>query len=141
VSCLTTTFDTVNAVTADFAPRTPAHIAAAALLGAEAIVVGLAAALYVVFAVVGDSESVAVSIGIAVVMALAAFGLGFLARGLWRARRWAVSPAITWQVLQGFVAAYAISIGSIGLGAAALALAVFALVALVLIARRGPSGE
>jgi len=135
VSCLTSRFDTVNAVAPEIASRTPALVVAAVVLGAEAGTVALVAVLYVIFAIVGDANSTAMSVGIAVVAALAAVGLGVLCRGLWHARRWAVSPAITWQVLQGFVAAYGISIGSVVPGTLALALAVVALVPLVLIAR------
>jgi len=95
----------------------------------------LAAVLYVTFGFVGDGDSVGLSFALAAVAALAAVGLGLLTRGVWRARRWAVTPSITWQVLQGFVAAYVISIGGVVPGAVALALAVVGLVALALVSR------
>ena len=135
MSWLTNGFATVNAVTADFAPRSPAHVVAAAVLGIEAGTMALAAVLYVTFGIIGDTGSAGLSFGIAAIAALAALGLGALARGLSRARRWAVTPSITWQVLQGFVAAYVISIGDVAPGAVALALAIVGLVALALVSR------
>ena len=99
----------------------------------------LATVLYVTFGIVGDGGSAGLSFAIAAIAALAAVGLGFLARGLWRARRWAVSPSITWQVLQGFVGAFAVSVGAVAPGIAAVALAVVGVVALVILARADAS--
>ncbi len=140
--CLTIVLATVNAVTARFAPRRTARILASAVLGLESAATALAALSYIAMGIVGDAGGRGVSFGLAVVFGLAAVGLGLLARGLWRARRWAVSPAITWQVLQGFVGAFAISAGSgnIVFGAAAVALAATGLVALALISRSAASG-
>ena len=139
MSCLTSAFDTVNAVTGRFAPVGGARTAAALTLGVEGVLIGLAALAYVALGAVGDAESRALSFGVAGLAAVAAFGLLALARGLWRARRWATSPAITWQVLQGFVGAYALSAGGRVLGGVALALAVVGVVALVLVSRQEAS--
>ena len=139
MSCLTSAFATVNAVTGDFAPRGGARILAAFVLGAEGAVLGLAALAYSALGVVGDADGRELSFGVAALTALAAVGLLLLARGLWNARRWATSPALTWQVLQGFVAAYAISVGSAVPGAVAIALAVVGAVSIVLVSREQAS--
>ena len=141
--CLTIVFDSVNAVTVRFAPRPIASIVAAAVLGLECAAVVVAALAYIAIGIVGDAAGRGFSFGLSAVAAIAAVGLGFLARGLWQARRWAVSPAITWQVLQGFVGAYVISAGAgnVAFGVVALALAVVALVALVALSRSAASGR
>ena len=139
MSCLTSAFATVNAVTGDFAPRGGARILAALVLGAEGAVLGLAALAYGVLGVVGDADTRDLSFGVAALTALASIGLLFLARGLWSARRWATSPAITWQVLQGLVGAYAISTPGAVPGAVALGLAVVGAVSLVLVSREEAS--
>ena len=90
---------------------------------------------YVTFGVVSDADSRGLSLGLAAIAGLAAGALGALARGVWNARRWATSPALTWQVLQGFVGAYAIYTGDAAVGAAASALAISGGVALVLVTR------
>lgn len=60
-------------------------------------------------------------------------GLGFAAVGLWRGRRWARSPVMTWQLLQGAVAVSQLGSGS-AVGAAAVgALAVAAVAAVLLV--------
>jgi len=122
-------------VTADFAPRTAPRVAATAVVGLEAAVLAIAAVLYAVFAIVGDAESRGLSLGLAALAALAAVGLGFLARGLWHARRWAVSPSITWQVLQGFVGAFAIGADAVVAGVIAVVLAIVGAGALFMLAR------
>lgn len=138
--CLTSRFATVNAVTADFAPRRAANGVAAVVLAIESGFAALSAVLYVVFALVKDTTGPP-PLALAAVAAIAAVGLGLLARGLWQARRWAVSPSITWQVLQGFVGAYAISTGAVVEGSAALALAVVGVAALAVIARTDASAS
>ena len=131
----------LNAVNVRFAPRSPARVVAVAVVGIEAAFVALAAVLYVVFAIVGDSDARGLSLGVAALAALAAIGLGLLARGLAQARRWAVSPSITWQVLQGFVGAFAVSVGTVVPGIASIALAVIGCVSLVLLARADASAD
>ena len=138
MSCLTVAFDTFNAVTRYFAP---ARIAAAIVLGVEAAVLGVGGALYLALGVVGEAGERELSLGMAVLAAVAAVGLGFLSRGLAQARRWALSPSITWQVLQGFVGAYALTAGSPVIGGIALGLALVGIVPLVLIARSVSGGE
>ena len=137
MSCLTVEFATFNAVTGYFAP---ARVVAALVVGAEAAVLGIGGALYLALGVVGEDGSRELSLGFAALAAASAVGLGLLARGLWRARRWALSPSITWQVLQGFVGAYALSSGSPIVGAVALVLAILGIVPLVVIARMASTG-
>jgi hypothetical protein len=139
VSCLTNVFATLNAVNGDFAPARSTTVVASLAVGAEAALLGLAAILYAVLWAVGEGESRSLSLGLAGVCAAAAATLGFLARAMWHARRWAVSPLITWQVLQGFAGAYAISVGEVAIGVVALGLGVVAAAALALAVRSAPS--
>jgi hypothetical protein len=126
-------------VTADFAPEFARRVAAV-VVGAEAACLTAGALLYVTFGIVGDEQDRTMSFAIGAFAALAALGLAALARGVWNSRRWALSPSITWQVLQGFVGAYAISDGSVLLGAVAVALAIAGFGALVSIARASSTG-
>jgi len=135
VSCLTIRFATFNAVTTNFAPAEAARTSAAIVVGVEAALLALGAILYVALGVVGTGSARELSLALAVMAAAGGVGLGCLARGLWRARRWAVSPALTWQVLQGFAGAYAIGAGYAVLGVVAVALAVAGAVALIVVAR------
>ena len=96
---------------------------------------GIGAILYVALGVIGDGSARELSLALAVMAAAAGVGLGYLARGLWGARRWAVSPSLTWQVLQGFVGVYAIGAGYAVLGVIAVALAVLGAVGLVVVAK------
>lgn len=136
MSCLTGLFGRFNAVTADFAPRPRAASAAAMVVALETALFGLAAVLYVVLGIAGDDAGAA-SFALAGMAALACAALVALTRGLWHGRRWAVSPAITWQVLQGFVGAYFLTASQPLVGTVALVSAAVALVALVLVARAG----
>lgn len=139
MSCLTTTFATVNAVKADFAPRGADRVVAAAVLAIESGLAVIGTALFVVAALSTNSGGAGMLLGLALLAGLAAAGLFFLARGLWQGRRWAVSPSITWQVLQGVVAAASISSARPLLGVIALAIAAIGLVALILVARSAAS--
>lgn len=124
------------------APRGAAGTVAAAVLGIECAIIALAAIAYVPLGLVDDADDAQISFALAAIGALAAAGLGLLTWGLWHARRWAVSPSITWQILQGFVGAYLVSQGEWIYGAAAVALAIVAFVALAVIARgRQSTGE
>ncbi|MCR6712714.1 MAG: hypothetical protein NVV57_08465 [Demequina sp.] len=125
-----------------FAPRSAARTVAAAVVAVECGVIALGALAYVALGIVGDDSGTQASLALAGVGALAAAGLFVLARGLWHARRWAVSPSITWQLLQGFVGAYLITAGQPAYGAAALGVAVIGLVALMALARgAGSAGQ
>ena len=135
MSCLTSAFATVNAVNGTFAPAPAVRRLAALAVGAESALLGLAAILYIVLAAVDDGDARGLSLGLAGLCAACAIGLGFLATSLLHARRWAVSPALTWQVLQGFAGAYAVTVGYAVLGWVALALAAAAGISLALIAR------
>ena len=123
----------------DFAPSRSTLVVATTVLALECAVLILGAVLYVALGLVGDTGVAQTWFGIAAMLGLAATGLGFLTRGLWRARRWALSPSITWQVLQGLVGAYLLSAGSWLIGGAVLALALIGLVPLLAIARYNAS--
>lgn len=131
-----------NAVPGQFAPRSAARTVAAAVVAVECGVIALGALAYVALGVVGDDSGTQASLALAVVGGLATAGLFLVARGLWHARRWAVSPSITWQLLQGLVGAYLITAGQPAYGAAALGVAIIGLVALMLLARgAGSAGQ
>jgi hypothetical protein len=67
-----------------------------------------------------------------VLLGLLGAGLLLVARGLLAGRRWARSPAVTWQVLLLAVAWYVVSAGHLLPGVALAAVAVVAAVAAVL---------
>jgi hypothetical protein len=135
VSCLTNVFATVNAVTGQFAPVRSARVVGGLTVGVEVALLAVAAILYTALWAVGEGPARDLSLGLAVVCAGAAIGLGLLSRALWQARRWAVSPALTWQVLQGLAGAYALANGEVIVGAVALGLALVGAVAIGLVAR------
>lgn len=124
-------------MTGYFAPARPA---AAIVLGVEAAVLAFGGAAYLALGIVGEAGARPLSLGMAALAALCAVGLGLLAKGLAGARRWALSPSITWQVLQGFVGAYALTAGSPVIGAIALGLALLGIVPLALLARSASAG-
>jgi hypothetical protein len=66
-----------------------------------------------------------------VLLALIGLGLLLVARGLLGGRRWARSPAVTWQVLLLAVAWYVVAAGHLLAGLAVAALAVVAALAAV----------
>jgi hypothetical protein len=120
-------------VQGDFAPRSSAGTVAAIVVGVEAVALAVAAIAYVALGLAGDDAGRAFTFALAAMAALAAAVLFLLARGLWLARRWAVSPAITWQVLQGFAGAVVPSHLEVTL--VAVPLAIIGLVALVVVLR------
>jgi len=122
-------------VTEEFAPAPAKRAAAAIAVGAESAVIALGAALYLVLGLVGEGDSQTLSLALAGLCALSAVALALLAKALWNARRWATSPSITWQVLQGLAGAYAISAGEVVVGIVALALALIAGAALAFVVR------
>ena len=135
MSWLTAAFATVNDVAPQNAPRSAPRVIAAIVLAFEASALAVATLAYVTLAIVDDGDSREFLVGIAILSALSAVGLGLASRGLARGRRWAVGPSLTWQVLQGFVGAWALSNGSPGLGLGLLVPAVIGGIALVLTAR------
>lgn len=102
---------------------------------------GIGGAFYLALGVVGEAGARDLSLGMALLAAVSAVGLCLLSRGIARARRWALSPSITWQVLQGFVGAYALTAGSPVIGAVALGLALAGIVPLAILARSASAGE
>jgi len=73
-----------------------------------ALLIGVAGA-YLVSIVRGTSEAPGTAAGIAGFGALLAAALLGCARALWRRRRWARGPVLTWQVLQGATAVSVLS--------------------------------
>jgi hypothetical protein len=92
--------------------RPPAPTAlrrAAAVVGLEAVAVALGAVAWLWLTLTSDPESLARALAEVVIIALAAVGLGFAARGLWRVSGWARGPVVAAQIffgLSGFVAAF-----------------------------------
>lgn len=117
----------------EFAPRGAAGFVAATVVAVEATALALAAIAYVALGLAGDDAGRAFSLALGAIAGFASAGLFLLARGLWQARRWAVSPAITWQVLQGF--AGAVVPAHLEVTLVAVPLAVVGLIALILVAR------
>ena len=74
----------------------------AALLLLEAVLLLAAVAALVIDVFAARDRTVVAAL--AAVVLLMAGGLGVCARGVARRRRWARAPAITWQLLQAFVA-------------------------------------
>lgn len=75
---------------------------------------------------------------LAVLLLVVAVGLALVARGLLAGRRWARSPAVTWQLLLVAVGGYVFAAPHRIAGAAILALAVATIVAVV---KATPSGD
>ena len=86
----------------------------------------------------GGAEVPMLSVGIAAFCALSGAGLGLVAVGLWRGRRWAVAPALTWQVLQIF-AGFSLMSSLPWLGAPMIPVAVATLVAVSALRREAQS--
>lgn len=117
-----------------------ARLIAAMVLGIETLALVIAGSAYVVYGMaLSGSDATAGSAGSAAAdgaasgdqgfaFAIAAFALGsaialaFAAWGVFHARRWAVSLAITWQVLQAAVGAYAVTLQPVA-GAVVIGLA------------------
>jgi hypothetical protein len=110
-------------------------LVASVVLWAEAAIGALGAVLWVALALVGYVGGRDDALALGVLAAVASAGLAALALGIARGRRWATSPAITWQVLQGFVGFYLLTNSYVAYGVVALALAVAGAVALVLVIR------
>ena len=96
----------------DPARRPPLLVAVVVLVALEAALLLGVAAVYAVRAVAGLADPLLVAL---VTAALAVVIGGFLllaSRGLWRGRRWARAPVVTWQLLQ-----LAVSVQAVGGGA------------------------
>lgn len=94
-----------------------------------ALLLGVAG-LYIARTVAGTGDAPVVAL---VTAALAAVIGGFLVyscRGLWRGRRWARAPVVTWQLLQLAVSVQALAGGAPWGGAVVVAVSVAVLVGL-----------
>ena len=86
------------------ARRPPALLALAALLAAEALLVWLAAAWLVFELLTATPTSLAGAVAILVLGVVAALWVSAIAWGALRARSWIRGAALTWQLVQIFVA-------------------------------------
>jgi hypothetical protein len=101
-----------------------------------ALLIGVAGA-YLVAIARGASEAPGTAAGIAGFGAVVAAALLGCARALWRGRRWARGPVLTWQVLQGATAVSALSGEQRPTALALVAVAVLGAVLLLLPSVRG----
>ncbi|MGC4175573.1 hypothetical protein [Demequina sp.] len=120
---------------AENAPRSKWWTFAFVVIVVEAALIGVLAVVNVIFVLNDFGSGVYSSWLYTVAGGIAAVGLGLLARGLLQARRWAISPAITWQILLGLSGAYLVSVGDYMYGPAALVAAIVGLVPLVQLAK------
>lgn len=84
--------------------RPPALLALAALLAAEALLVWAAAAWLVFELLTATPTSLAGAVAILVLVVVAALWVSAIAWGALRARSWIRGAALTWQLVQIFVA-------------------------------------
>ena len=83
-------------------------LAAVALLGLETALMGLFAIGYVVYALL-DSDFTGLGASLAAVAAIMAAGIGLFTWGFARRRRFALSGALTWQLMQASVGVWALA--------------------------------
>jgi hypothetical protein len=106
--------------------RPPLLVAVVAAVALEAgLLVGVAA-FYLVLALGPDADEPGAAAATAALAALIGGFLILCARGLWRGRRWARGPVVTWQLLQLAVAVPALTgpgwpVGAVLVGASLLA--------------------
>jgi hypothetical protein len=111
--------------------RPPLLLVVIAVVVLEAALLLVVAGVYVARVLSGVSGEPGVAFVTAVLAAVIGGFLVFASRGLWRGRRWARAPIVTWQLLQIAVAAPAVA-GPVWWGGAALVVAgVVVLVALL----------
>jgi hypothetical protein len=111
---------------------------AAGLVLAEAVLVLAAALVYLVELVTARATVARNVLMLVVLLGLIGGGLLVVARGLLRGRRWARSPAVTWQALLVAVAWYVVSAGRVVPG---LVVAVVAVVTAVGAVRGTPAAD
>jgi hypothetical protein len=104
----------------------PLHLTVCVLVLLEAaLFVGLGVAL-VADLVGGNTDTVGVTVFLALFALAIGALLGWCARGLWRGRRWSRSPVITWQIILLILgvssAAGGVTLVSLGLVALATAI-------------------
>ena len=94
-------------------------LAVVVLVALEATLLLGVAAVYVARTVLRVAEEPNVALVTAALAVVIGGFLGFAVLGLWRGRRWARAPVVTWQLLQLAVSAQALS-GAIEWGGAAV---------------------
>jgi hypothetical protein len=110
-------------------------LVAAIVLWIEAACAAAAAVFWVAYFFAADASGQSFVVAPTAFAVLVAAGLGAVAVGLQKARRWATSPALTWQVLQGLFGAVMAGNGYPWFGLAMLALAIAGAAALFVLAR------
>ena len=86
------------------ARRPPALLALTALLAAEALLVWAAAGWLVFEILTATPASLGSAVAILVLVVVAAVWVSAIAWGAWRSRSWIRGAALTWQLVQVFVA-------------------------------------
>lgn len=97
----------------------------------QAVALLCAAVLAAVDSASGKSYSVSAGVALAILGAVTAAGLGYVASGLARARRWSRAPALITQLLTGLVSFYLVQSQRYEWGVPGLVLAVAGLVLLL----------
>lgn len=76
----------------------------------ECVTLGVASAAYLVYAAEGEPEARSLALAIGSLAVIATVALGAACVGVWRGRRWGISLAVTWQVLQAAVGVYVLTV-------------------------------
>jgi hypothetical protein len=111
--------------------RPPALAAAAVVQGIQAVGVFCASLLAGLDLVGGKSYHVNSGIALTVIGVVTALGLGYVAAGLARARRWSRTPAVLTQCLTGLISIYVVQSRQYDWGVPGLVLAAAGLILLL----------
>src|SRR5262252_2573566 len=113
-------------------PHSPPTLRGAAVVqAAESVLVLVATVLAGVDAAAGQSYHVNSGVALTVIGVAAVAGLGFVAAGLARARRWSRTPALLTQLFAGIVGIYLLQGHRLDWGLALVVLAVLGFAALL----------
>ena len=113
-------------------PRPPALLLAAAVQGAEAVVLLVAAVLSAVDTAAGRSYQRSSGIALTVIAFGAVAVVAFIAWGIYRVRRWSRTPALLTQLFVGTTGVYLLEGHRFGWGVPTLLLAIAGFVGLLL---------
>jgi hypothetical protein len=112
--------------------RPPALAGAAVVQAIQAVGVLWASVLVAIDTVGGKSYHVNSGVALTVIGVATAVGLGYVASGLARARRWSRTPAVLTQLLTGLISVYVVQSRQYDWGVPGLVLAVAGLVLLLI---------
>lgn len=79
--------------------RSLALVAVVAAVSIEAVLLVAVAVFFGVELMVGEASDLFTAVAVAVLALLVGVFLALCARGLWRGRRWARAPVMTWQLI------------------------------------------